>query len=49
MEAKYSGITQNPPTENEQILEEILELVQSTPIRNKAVDSKSEEKSEKKR
>ena len=47
MDAKSSGITPDLPTENEQILEEILELVQSTPIWNTAVDSKNEEKKRK--
>lgn len=37
-----SGVTPDPPNENEQIFEEIIELVQSTPIRNAAVNSKNE-------
>lgn len=47
MEEKSSGITPDPPTENEEILEEIVEMVQSTPIRNPVVDSKNEEKKRK--
>ncbi|CAB4034872.1 Hypothetical predicted protein [Paramuricea clavata] len=47
MEEKASGITPDPPTENEEILEEIIEMLESTPIKNPAVDSRNEEKKRK--
>ena len=47
MEEKSSGINPDPPTENEEVLEEIIEMIQSTPMRNPSVDSKNEEKKRK--
>ena len=47
MEEKSSGINPDPPTENEEVLEEIIEMIQSTPIKNPSVDSKNEEKKRK--
>ena len=47
MEEKASGITPDPPTENEKILEDIIEMLESTPIKNPAVDSRNEEKKRK--
>lgn len=43
MEDKASGISPDPPTENEKILEEILEMVESTPIKNSVADCRNEE------
>ena len=40
MEEKSSGINPDPPTENEEVLEEIIEMIQSTPMKNPSVDSK---------
>lgn len=42
-EEKASGIAPNPPTENENILEDILEIINSTPLRADNGDSKKEE------
>jgi hypothetical protein len=47
MEEKASGITPDPPTESEEILEEIIDMLESTPMKNPAVDSQNEEKKEK--
>ena len=47
MEEKSSGINPDPPTENEEVLEEIIEMIQSTPMKNPSVDSKNEEKKRK--
>ena len=44
MEEKSSGVSPNPPTENESILEDILEIMESTPIRNPVIVLKNEEK-----
>ena len=44
MEEKSSGVSPNPPTENESILEDILEIMDSTPIRNPVIVLKNEEK-----
>ena len=42
-EEKGSGITPDPPTENEQILEDIIEMMNSAPIRVEDSDSKKQE------
>ena len=47
MEEMSSGINPDAPTENEEVLEEIIEMIQSTPIKNPSVDSKNEEKKRK--
>lgn len=46
-EENSSGINPDPPNENESLLEEILDMLQSTPIRNPTVDLKNEEKKRK--
>ena len=47
MEERSSGINPVPSTENEGVLEEIIEMIQSIPIKNPSVDSKNEEKKRK--
>ena len=47
MEEKSSGVSPNPPTENESILGDILEIMDSTPIRNPVIVLKNEEKKRK--
>ena len=42
MEERSSGINPVPSTENEGVLEEIIEMIQSIPIKNPSVDSKNE-------
>ena len=44
MEEKSSGVSPNPPTENESILEDILEIMESTPIRNPVIVLKKKKK-----
>ena len=48
MEEKSSGVSPNPPTENESILEDILEMMECTPITNPVIVLKNEEKKGKK-
>ena len=47
MEEKSSGVSPNAQTENESILEDILEMMESTPIRNPVIVLKDEEKKRK--
>ena len=46
MEEKSSGVSPNPPTENESILEDILEIMESTPLKNPVIVLKNDEKKE---